>query len=337
MKAVVLERHGGPAALAVTERPTPTPECGGLLVAVRACGVCGHDVLARRGELGTPLPRILGHEIAGEVVRGDPAGEFPPGTRVVLGQRVPCLLCERCRAGETHLCRSGPGFYGEDFDGGYAEYVVASPANAVRLPDAVSFASAAALPCGICTGLHALGRIDLRAGETVLITGAAGGVGFNGVALAAQAGATVVGVVRSEPDARAVEQAGAAHAVVSSDGEFADQVRAFAGPVDAAIECVGEPCLGATLGSLRRGGRVAVVGNVRPRAYELALGGLIVREVSVLGSSHARVGELAEAARRAATGQIRPRVARTFALAEASRAHAFVEAGGTRGRVVLVP
>lgn len=335
MRACVLERHGGPEELREREVATPLRGPGELLVRVRACGVCGHDLLARRGALSTALPQILGHEIAGEIAEGDERGSFAPGDRVVLNQRMACGVCSLCMAGHDNRCVSGLGFYGEGVSGGYAEYVRALPSNTVPLPDEIAFESGAALPCGVGTGLHALRRTRLRAGETVLVTGAGGAVGLNAVAIAAGLGARVIGVVRGPGKARAVREAGAAEVVLASDGSFAAQVRGRCGGADAALECVGTPTLGETVRSLRAGGRVALVGNVEPVAFTLALGGLILKEIELFGSSHATVRELREAVALVASGTLVPALGEVMDLGQAARAHERLDAGQTVGKFVL--
>lgn len=337
MRAAVLERYGDPDDLVVRDLPAPEAGPDDVLVRVRACAVCGHDVLARRGELGTPLPRVLGHEIAGEVVQGDAAGRLAPGDRVVLSQRIPCGACSDCAAGSTQRCAAGLGFYGETLDGGYAELVLARPGNAVPIPDGLGFEAAATLPCGLCTGLHAIGRIDLAPGETVLITGASGGVGSHAVELAAARGARPIAVVREPAHVAAVEALGAARVVVADDGVFHDRLRAAGEAPAAAIECVGTPYLESTLRSLAPGGRVAVVGNVRVEPLPLWLGRVILRELDIRGSAHGTVGELREAVALAAAGAVAPRIAATLPLERVAEAHARLERGGVGGRIVLVP
>ncbi|QEC49721.1 zinc-binding dehydrogenase [Baekduia soli] len=336
MRAVVLERFGEPSALVAAEAPRPQRAAGELLVSVRACGVCGHDLLARRGALGTALPQVLGHEVAGEVLEGDEDGRFAPGDRVVLNQRMSCGKCAVCRSGATNRCVRGAGFYGDDLPGGYAEVIRAAPSNTVALPDALSFVQAAALPCGICTGLHALGRLGVQAGDTVLVTGAGGGVGLHAVALAHRTGARAIGVVRRAGKAAVVRDAGAETVIVNDDGDFSRAVRdAAGGGVDAVVECVGAPTLAGSLRALRAGGRVALVGNVDPEAVALHLGLVILKELELLGSSHATVAELSDAVGLVAAGEIAPHVSHTFPLADAAQAHALIERGEATGRVVL--
>ena len=337
MRAVVLNGFGDPDVLQPRDVEAPVRQLGELLVRVRACGVCGHDLLARRGELGLAPESILGHEIAGEVVDADQGSGVAPGDRVVLNQRIACGRCAACMRGASNLCRDGTGFYGDDLPGGYAEYVRATTANAVVLPPDMPFEVAATLPCGMGTGVHALRRLGLAAGETVVVTGATGGVGIHAVTLAAAMGARPIAVVRDVAAAPELRRAGAEHVLPVGDGRFHMALReVLTDGADAVVECVGTPTFAASLRCLRHGGRIAVVGNVEPGAAALPLGQLILKEIGVLGSSHATPADLARAVALVADGTVAPRVARAFPLSEAAAAHRFAESATTLGRVVLV-
>jgi len=169
MPVVELAAHGGPEVLVPATRPVPVPAADQLLVRVGACGVCGHDALARRGLLAAPVGSVLGHEIAGRVEAAGADVTGWVGRRVALVQRIPCGVCAECAAGTTARCRQGPGFYGEDLPGGYAGFVLASPLNAVPLPDEVDDVTGALLSCAVGTGLKALHTAGVRAGDVVVV------------------------------------------------------------------------------------------------------------------------------------------------------------------------
>lgn len=337
MRAVVLSRFGGPEELEWTTADRPVAGAHEMLVRVTACGVCGHDLLAREGKLGGSLPRILGHEIAGVIEWvGESVSSFAAGQRVVLNQRRQCGRCRACRSGHPNRCTSGAGFYGEDLSGGYAEYVVAEPGNAVALPAEVSDLMAAALPCGVVTALHAMRRARVGYGDAVAIIGAGGGVGVHAVAIAAGCGARVIAVTHRAEKEQALREAGAHDVVVAGGDAGVSAVRAAAGgAVDAVIDCAGV-AVGAGVRMLRHGGRLALLGNIAPGgAIDVPAGLLILKEVELLGSSHGTPTELADAIGLVAEGRLVPRIAATFPLAEAARAHRAVAAGGSVGRVVL--
>lgn len=336
MMAIELTAFGGPERLMPVRVPRPEPGAGQVLVRVRACGVCGHDLLARRGSLGGQLPRVLGHEIAGEVVALGPdadeaVGDDDPGSealrvgdRVVLGQR--------------DTSDGGSRFRGDSAPGGYAEFVVARPADVIRLPCGLSFVDGALLPCGIGTGLHALHRLAGTRGETVLVVGAGGGVGIHAVGLAHAAGLRVIALTRSEERRAALLRAGADFVIAAAADPLAEIRRLAPGGVPLAIDCAGPPTLMLTLRALARGGRVALVGNVAHAQLDATTlaGRMIVRELTLLGSPHATVPELGLGAEMVRRGSIRPVVAATVPLEHAADAHRLLEDRPPAGRIVLI-
>lgn len=339
MRAVVLARYGGPEVLQVSDHPDPVLRPDQVIVKVTACGVCGHDLLARAGVLGTPLPIVLGHEIAGVVTEvGGDVEELTEGQRVALVQRIPCGACIDCRRGSTNLCRKGPGFYGENMDGGYAEYVAASPRNAVVLPDQVSDEQGAILSCGVGTGLRALRQAALDPGDLVVITGAGGGVGLHTVVLASVFGYRVLAVTSSEHKRKALLDAGAADVVVSpSPAVLRQTAKDLSGGrgAEAAIEVAGAPTFNASIATLGPGGRLVLVGNTRPQPVEINPGGIIVRELKILGSAHATRDDLAEVVSLVADAKIVPSVSAVQPLEEAADLHRAMEAKEVIGRAVL--
>src|SRR5258706_10202014 len=117
---MVATAYGGPEVLARIEVDRPDPTVDQILVEVAACGVCGHDVLARTGAFPhSKPPFVMGHEIAGTVAQvGANVTQFRLGDRVAVTQRISCGICHACRTGRDNMCVSGPGFYGEGISGG---------------------------------------------------------------------------------------------------------------------------------------------------------------------------------------------------------------------------
>lgn len=339
MKAAILTRFGGPEVLKIGEVERPRWREDQMLLKVAACGVCGHDLLNREGHFpDTHPPCVMGHEIAGtiEAVGGLVQG-FKIGDRVALAQRMSCGLCPACRAGRENLCRNGAGFYGESTTGGYGEYVIASPRNAVLLPEEIDFLAGSILSCAVGTGFHALQRARLVAGDTVVITGASGGVGLHTVDLAHLFGYRVIAVVGSASSAAVVRDAGADEVLAASDGDFHRIVRDLTGGfgADAVIEIAGSPTFGSSIRSLASGGRLVTVGNVRPGPVQLNPALTILKEIEVVGSGHATVQDLGRVIDLVKRGRIRPRIARLFNIEEVAQAHAALGERGLTGRVVL--
>lgn len=339
MRAVILREYGGPEVLAMGDTAKPRPEADQVLVRVSACGVCGHDLLARRGELSTPLPIVLGHEISGVVSEvGDQVTSLRVGQRVALVQRIPCGKCPDCLSGATNQCRRGPGFYGEDLNGGYGEYVVASEHNAVPLPEGISQELGAILSCAVGTGLRALRQASLNPGDVVLVTGAGGGVGLNTVKLAVALGLRVLAVSGSTHKHASLRQAGATEVVSSgSVKEIRDAARSMSGSrgAAAAIEITGTPTFAASLSALAPGGRLVLVGNTRPSTLQINPGAIIVRELKILGSAHASRRDLEEVISMVFEGRISPTVSEIRPLDQASELHQAMEERTVTGRAVL--
>ncbi|MGW4488492.1 alcohol dehydrogenase catalytic domain-containing protein [Amycolatopsis sp. NPDC004368] len=339
MRAAVLT---APDHFEIHGRPVPEPVADQLLVRVAACGICGHDVLARKGLLAAKPGQVLGHEIAGRVEAVGPAGDGSwLGRRVALVQRFPCGTCADCRVGHTNTCRGGPGFYGEDLPGGYAEYVLAGPLNAVALPDAIDDTAGAILSCALGTGLHALRRTRVSAGDVVLVTGASGGVGVHTVRIAAALGATVIAVTSREAATPALLASGARAVVPVPAG--APGVREAAANlgrprgVDVAIETTGTPTFALSLRALAPHGRLAVVGNTDPGAVSVHLGLVILKELEIVGSAHANRRELLDVVDLVASGEVTPVPPRVWPLADVAAAHAAVDSGALVGRAVVRP
>lgn len=339
MRAMVLPRFGGPEVfeLAKVDRPVAGPDQ--MLVRVAACGVCGHDLSNRKGHFPhTQLPAIMGHEIAGTVEEVGPlVTRFAPGDRIAVIQRMPCGLCHLCRSGKENVCTSGPGFYGEDVSGGYGEFVLATERNAVLLPENVALEQACTISCAIGTGYHALRRAALQLGQTVVITGASGGVGIHAVRLAKLSGLRVIAISGSADKAERLRATGADEVVVAPDMTFHGAVRELTcgQGSDALIEIAGRPTFASSVRAVRAGGRLVVVGNVDPGPVALNPAMAILREMEIIGSGHATLADLQQVVALVAAGQITPNIADVLPLSDASEAHRRMEARSTSGRVVL--
>ena len=341
MRAVQLTAFDEPDNLVVREVPVPEPGPGEVLVRVGACGVCGRDRVDRRGGYpGMRLPVTLGHEIAGTVVAlGPEVADLAVGDRVASLQSAPCGACPECRGGLTNRCDS-PRTFGHKLDGGYAEYVAAPRQAFARLPDDVSDEVGAVLACAVGTCLRALrDQARLRAGETLAITGAGGGLGLQGIQVGRLLGARVIALTTSPDKIAALREAGADEVVCAEDGRFARPLRELTAGrgVDVVLELVGAPTLENALRCLRPGGRLALVGNIRAERVELNPGLIIVRELEIVGSAMQTRADLEETARLVAAGQLAPTIGRRFPLEEAMEAHRLLERRGNLGRVVLTP
>lgn len=306
MTAARLVRAGDP--LVLESVPVPQPAPGEILVAVRACGLCGTDLhLAVEGDLvPSHVPITLGHEPAGVVAdaNGDPL--LRVGERVGLLPAASCGACRWCLAGREALCDAAE-VYGMQRDGALADYIAVPAHSVVRLPEEVPFDVGAIATDAVATPLHALrcrGRLD--AGETVGVFGC-GGIGTHAILLARALGAGRIVAVDAEPAALARAQRLGADAVVDArEDDVAREVRARSGGgLDLALECVGRPeTVELAVRSLARGGRAVLVGVGPGRPLLPALHAFVGREQSLLASYGAHRADLEEVYALVAAGRL---------------------------------
>jgi acryloyl-coenzyme A reductase len=342
MQAVVLDQFGSVDHLTLRSVADPRPGPGEVLLRVRACGVCYHDVINRRGSLPrTSVPAILGHEVAGEVIEVGPGVRgWAIGDRAATLQRMSCGACPACASGRSSLCKRDNRFFGEELPGGYAGMMVAPIGGIGRVPDAMPWAVAATVCCTAGTAVHVVrtrGRI--QRGEIVLVTGASGGVGLQAVQLARLDGARVIAVTSNPAKTDALYNAGADEVVVAPDLEFAAAVRRLTGGEGAqvAIEIVGSATFSQTVKAMAPGGRVVIVGNLESGTISLNPGLVIVKELEILGAYATTLGELETALRLTSAGKLSPFVTEVLPLGDAARAHTRLENREVAGRLVLCP
>ncbi len=319
MKAILVRAFGGPEVLELSDVPDLQPGPGQVLVRMMAAGVNPVETYIRAGTYAKlpTLPFTPGSDGAGvvESVGAGVAPAIPRGLRVWVHGSV---------------------------SGTYAELAVCDAARVFALPDAVTFAQGAALGIPGCTAWRALiQRGGAKAGETVLVHGATGGVGVAAVQFAKEIGTRVLATGGSETGRKMLAEIGA-DAIFdhNTEGE-ADAVRAATDGkgVDLVIEMLANVNLARDLSMLGRRGRVVVVGNrgsieINPR--ELMLRDADVRGVMVSNTPPAELAEChAAIARSLASGRLRPVVGETFKLADAAEAHRAVLGGGHRGKIVL--
>lgn len=259
MRAVVIHEHGGIDRLTYTPdyRDPPFGE-GDVLVRVRACTLNYHDVFTRRGMPGIkiPLPLIMGIDAAGDIAKVGPGVTgFKPGDRVLID---PINRVER-------------GFMGETFDGGLAELVRVPAHMCIPLPSSIGYAEAAALPTAYGTAHRMiLDRGKLKAGETILILGASGGVGTCCVQLAKRAGAKVIVAASSQDKLDRLKALGADVGIDYATQDFvAECHRQFGrarvskkdeGGIDVVVNFTGGDTWTKALRTLRRDGRMLTCG-----------------------------------------------------------------------------
>lgn len=345
MRAVVAEHRGPASGLTWTQVPDPQPRRDECVIRVDACGVCWHDVLVRSGvrTAGTKFPVILGHEVVGDVLAvGEEVTGFSVGDRVVTVQReYVCGSCDDCRSGYESKCVKQR-FLGDlGLNGGYAELVAITEASLVRVPPKIESLDVAIAACVVGTQLNALRDVArLSVGESVLITGAGGGVGLHAVELARAMGAYVLGVTSSAAKADTIRRAGAHETVVYERGaDFSAQVLDLTGGrgCDVVLENVGSAIFASSARCVARHGRVVLVGEVTQQPVEISLQEWRNRDARLLAATSTSRRQLREVLNLAALGLVTPVVDRTMPMSEAAEAHRLMEAGAVTGRLLLVP
>lgn len=342
MRALMLEDPGTPPHLSVVELPMPRPGPGEALVRVAACGFCHHDRLVMSGVLrrGVRPGVVPGHEIAGVVEEvGNDVDQVRPGDRVVSLLTNVCGHCDRCRMGREHRCRNGEGI-GHGRDGGFAEYVAVSQHSLVKLPDALELTSATLLACPVGVALQALTAVEVSAGETVVITGAGGGLGVHAVQLAAAFGARTLAVTSSPHKAQAISRCGADEVIEAGELDFAEIVMALTADegADVVIDTVGAATLRSSVRSLAQYGRLALLGEVGGEGnLRGVIPEIVFRDARVTGVSGVSRSTLERAVVLAAEGKLTPVLQEIMPLEEAGRALEMVESRAVLGRVGLAP
>ncbi len=339
MKAITFRDFGGPEVLELAEVERPAPGPDDVLVHIRAAGICHHDVLSRGGRIPGGKPgRILGHEIAGEVVGigvGVPAARM--GERVAIYQRLFCGTCRYCLSGRQDLCRNSR-VLGEQGGGGYAEFACVPARNAIAVPDGLDLTAAALAVCPVGTSVRAaLGVAALEPGQVVLITGAGGGLGLHQIQVAKSVQARVIAVTSSQDKAEVVRDAGADEVIVSPDLKFSSEAWRLTAKqgVDVVLENVVTGTFGESLRSCAQHASVVVLGNIGTRPVELDPGLVIMRRIRIAGSGNATFKDVHMALHLLASGAVKPFIGRVLPFPQAGEGHALIERRAVTGRVVL--
>jgi NADPH2:quinone reductase len=319
MKAIVVREFGGPEVMKLEEVPVPSPGPGQLLVRVAAVGVNPVDGYIRAGTYARKpaLPYTPGTDIAGTVEKtGDGATRFAAGARVYAHSAV----------------------------GGYGEFALCEEWQASPLPERVSFAQGAALGVPYATAWRALFiRAHARAGETVLVHGASGGVGTAAVQIARAHGLLVIGTAGTPDGVALVRAQGAHHALNHHDPDYLQQVRPLSRGrgADVVLEMLANVNLDRDLEVLARKGRVVVIGNrgrveIDPRKT-MGVDGAILG-MTLFNADRDELHEIhAGLVAGLENGTLTPVVSKEMPLADAVKSHVAVLEPGAMGKIVLVP
>ncbi|MGB7906307.1 MAG: zinc-binding dehydrogenase [Steroidobacteraceae bacterium] len=352
MKAVLLKGHGGLAQLEYrTDVLVPAPAAGEVLVQVGAAAVNNTDINTRigwysksvatatgeaavqtasdaqdGGWAGNPFvfPRIQGTDVCGRIVA---VGAGVADARI--GERV--LVDPVLRPADGSL--EHVGYVGLERDGGFAEFVTVPAGNASRIESAMTDVELASFPCAYGTAENLLARAHVAEGESVLVTGASGGVGSAVVQLARLRGARVVAVTTRDK-ARDVLALGAQH-IVERDVNVVEALGRES--VDVVVDVVGGAAFGGLLDVLKRGGRYAVAGAIAGPVVPLDLRTLYLKDLRLLGCTVTTPAVFSRLVDLIQRGVLRPVVRAVYPLADIAVAQSDFLGKAQTGKIVLVP
>lgn len=342
MKALYFDQHGGLDRLRFGEVEDPAVKPEEVLVKVHACALNRLDIWVLMGwpGLDLPMPHWCGADVAGEVaVLGKDVTGFQVGQRVVVDPGISTREDEFTGKG---LDSVSPGYHilGEQVRGGTAEYISVPARNLSLIPDGIPYPEAAApLLTGLTAWRMLIRRAHLRAGDSVLIVGAGGGVNTMALQIAKLAGAKVYVVAGGAHKAKAAEKLGADGVIdrTAKDwGKSVDLLTDHKG-VDVVVDNVGVATIGTSLKAVSRGGRIVIVGNTSGPVADIDLRYLFAKQISLVGSTMGSHQDFREVISLLWSGRLRPVIDSIMPLSEGIEAYRRMEKGAHFGKIVLVP
>ncbi len=341
MRAIAMMDYGDVDVLKEINLPKPSPGKGEVLVRVKAVALNHLDLWTRRGMVGHTheFPHILGSDIAGVVEEvGEGVSDLKPGDEVVLAPAKSCGVCEMCTLGEDNLCPHYS-ILGEHVDGGYVEYLAIERKYVFRKVEGLSFVEAAAIPLAALTAYNALIRKgNLQPTETILIMSAGGGVGSLAVQIAKNVvGARVITTVGSDWKVEKALHLGADRVINWRKEDILEVIKKEFGRVDMVLDHTGSMHIEKLIRVTRWGGRIVMYGATSGYDARVDLRHIFYRQVSLIGSTMGRRGDLFRIWRLVDMGKIKPVVDSVFPFTEEGvrEAHRKLESGQVFGKVVI--
>jgi 2-desacetyl-2-hydroxyethyl bacteriochlorophyllide A dehydrogenase len=335
MKAMVLR---APGELEAGEVSAPALDPGQVLVRMTHSGICGTDFKIYSGAIPVRYPRVMGHEMAGEVAEAGSTGSFRAGQRVIVDPQLYCGACFHCRIGQTHLCPNGM-LIGRDTNGGFADYVAAPASHVFAVPESIDSRTAPLIQV-LTTCLHAQRQIDIFPGEAVVVFGL-GVTGQLHVQLAKARGASpVIGVTRSADKRALAEKLGADLTIPGGAGATARVREATHGRgADVVIETTGVlPSVSSSVDMARSGGRLLLFGIITAKEGALPFYDLYFKELALISARVAKSEDYPAAIGLVESGHVRlePLVSNVMPLDEAKAAIGLLGSdSGPRMKIIL--
>ena len=339
MKALILSGPGEPFSLETV--PDPIPGYGEAVARIIACGAGLTIQHVKAGRAKVNYPRIIGHEITGVIEAiGEGVTQIAVGDPVTSYFYLTCGHCKWCRTDRETMCNNFGGYIGRACDGGYAELMKLPAKNFIKLPKTLNWrdhpAEVGVITDAIATPVKVIRHSDVKAGETVAVFGAGGGLGIHMLMLAKWAHAKVIAVDIASNKFDACRNAGADQCVNPIDGNALEALLDFSdGGLDVAIDFVSsketletaDQCLG-------RGGRMETLGG-SGQNFTVHSHAMLEKELVLMGSRYATRQEVFDALELCGRGEVWPLVTETSGLAGANKLHERIEQGLVTGRAAV--
>ncbi|MGD6816352.1 zinc-binding dehydrogenase [Metabacillus sp. 113a] len=344
MKAVQVTGYGGVDKLELVEQAIPEPKENEVLIQVKACGMNNTEIWMREGAYGTEaksgwkpngvhFPRTPGSDTAGVIVKAGKAVDD-----ALIGKDV--VLFPFTSGGENGLehISEDMSFIGSEYDGGYAEYVVWPASLCFEMP-LPSYTESAVFSVSGLTAWHMAEQIKIQPGETVMVTGANGGVGSLNVQIASSVfGAKVIAIVGDLALEERMKDLGAAHVLSYKSERLAEEIlEVNGGPIDSVLDVVGDSLFAISLQVLKNGGKFCTSGSAGGQKTELDFRVLYLKHITLYGSVLGTREEFGRMLRAISERKIKPVIDRTFPLEEAKEAQTYFKQSGKTGKIVLLP
>ena len=342
MKALYFNKHGELDVVKYGDVPDPKPGPGEVLIRVRACALNFLDIWVRRGWPGLKLemPHWCGADVAGEIAElGENVSDWQVGQRVVVDPGVSLVEDEYTRRGEDSV---SPGYHilGEHRRGGAAEYLTVPASNLAAIPDNIDYPEAAApLLVGLTAWRMLMHQAGLRAGESVLVVGAGGGVNSMAIQMAKLAGATVYVVAGNAEKSERARQLGADVVLDRSQVDWGKEIYKLTSRrgVDVVVDNVGQATITTSMQAVARGGRIVIVGNTSGPQAEIDIRFIFGKQISLIGSTMGSHQDFRDVIDLLWAGKIKPVIHQIMPLSEGCDAYRLMEAGEHFGKILLAP
>jgi len=332
MKAAQISKPGGDWEL--IERDIPDPSTGEVRVKVEACGICHSDSLVKEGLWpGLQYPRVPGHEIAGRIdAVGENVTAWTKGQRVGVGWHGGhCFVCEQCRRGDFAMCVNRK-VTGIDFDGGYAEYMIAPATALAAIPDELPAEEAGPFMCAGVTVFNALRNSGARAGDLVAVHGI-GGLGHLGVQYARQMGFETVAINRGSDKEAPARKLGAHHYIDATAQDVVSELQRLGGARVILATAPNAQAISVLVDGLAPSGKL-LVPAAPAEPLTINVFSLITRRSSVAGWYSGTARDSQDTLEFSSLSGVHPMIEK-YPLDQVARAYEQMHSGKVRFRVVL--